>query len=122
MGKNKQAASGSLFSSVLSNDASLDSAQQLIIRKLGKKATETKLKALTELRTAVSTEGAEWSASLLPQWTLAFGRLADDASWQVREQSCAVLNVLAQQLRRQLAPHLKLLIAPWVRCLSLIHI
>ena len=108
--------SSSLLSSVLSGGASLDADAQLLVRKLGKKDAVTKLKALRELHGAVSERGADWSAALLPHWVLAFGRLCDDGSWQVREQSCVVLDTFAQLLRRQLAPQLKLLIAPWLRC------
>ena len=104
------------LSSVLGQDASLDGEAALLLRKLGKKAVETKTKALNEIQQAISSRGDEWSASLLPQWTLAFARLADDPSWQVREASCIVLGRLAQQLKKRIAPHLKQLITPWLRC------
>ena len=109
------AAQSTLLSSVLGGD-SLDSDATLLLRKLGKKAPETKLKALAELREAIPARGPDWAGSLLPHWTLTFARLADDGSWQVREQSCIALDLLAKEVRRQLAPHLKQLIAPWLRC------
>ena len=108
--------SSSRLSSVLSADAMLDGDASLILKKLGKKAPESKLKALAELREALTSRSPEWTAALLPHWTLVFPRLADDTSWQVREQSCVALGMLAQLLRRQLAPHLKQLVTPWLRC------
>ena len=57
---------------------------------------------LAELREALKTRGADWSAPLLPHWVLAFGRLIEDGAWQVREQACVLLDLFAQQLRRQL--------------------
>ena len=101
---------------LLGDDASLDGDAQRLLKALGKKAVETKTKALHELHKAISTNDAEWSALLLPQFSIAFARLADDPSWQVREHACKVLGLLAQQLKKRLLPHLKQLLLPWLRC------
>lgn len=106
----------SRLSSLLGADTALEGDQVVLLRKLGKKAVETKVKALQELREAVPVREPEWSAAILPQWALHFAKLADDASWQVREAACQVLGLLAQQLKKRLAPHLKSLLAPWLRC------
>ena len=88
----------------------------MLLRKLGKKDTTTKTKALHELREAISSHGADWSELLLPQWCMAYARLAEDASWQVRASSCELVGLLASQLKKRFAPHLKQLFVPWLRC------
>ena len=106
----------SLLSAVLGGGDGLDPDATLLIKKLGKRDTISKVKALGELREALEAHCADWSAALLPHWVILFCRLADDGSWQVREQTCSALNLFAQQVRRQLAPYLKQIIAPWLRC------
>ena len=87
----------SLLSAVL-GDSSLDGETQVLLKKLGKRDTTTKLKALVELHATLRDKGAEWAAEFLPHWCLAFGRLAADISWQVREQACSALGVVAALL------------------------
>ena len=70
----------SLLAAVLGGDG-LDPDATLLIKKLGKRDTVTKAKALSELREALETRGADWAAMLLPQWVIIFCRLADDGSW-----------------------------------------
>ena len=82
----------SLLSAVL-GDSSLDGEAQVLLKKLGKRDTTTKLKALVELHATLKDKGAEWAVEFLPHWCLAFGRLATDISWQVREQACSALGV-----------------------------
>ena len=105
----------SLLSAVL-GDSSLDGEAQVLLKKLGKRDTTTKLKALVELHATLRDKGAEWAAEFLPHWCLAFGRLAADISWQVREQACSALGVVAALLGRQLAPQLRTLMPPWLCC------
>ena len=105
----------SLLSAVL-GDSSLDGETQVLLKKLGKRDTTTKLKALVELHATLRDKGAEWAAEFLPHWCLAFGRLAADISWQVREQACSALGVVAALLGRQLAPQLRTLMPPWLCC------
>lgn len=94
----------------------VDPETQLVLKRLGKRDTVTKLKALAELKQAVATKDTGWATEVLPHWVVAFGRLSDDKSWQVREQACAVLCAFASSVRRQLAPQLKTLITPWLCC------
>ena len=105
----------SLLSAVL-GDSSLDGEAQVLLKKLGKRDTTTKLKALVELHATLKDKGAEWAVELLPHWCLAFGRLATDISWQVREQACSALGVVAALVGRQLAPQLRTLMPPWLCC------
>jgi hypothetical protein len=95
-------------------DGSVDGEAQLLLRKLGKRDTVTKLKGLAELREALASHDADWATSFMPHWVPCFCRLSADASWQVREASCAVLGQMASVLGRQLAPHLKPLMAAWL--------
>ena len=88
----------------------------MLLKKLSKRDTTTKLKALAELRAKLKERGAEWAAEFLPHWTLCFGRLATDISWQVRDQTCGALTALAGLVGRQLATRLKQLITPWLCC------
>ena len=90
-------AGSSLLSSIVLGSADLDSETALLLRKLNKKDPTTKIKALADLCEAIRSRGADWAGPLLPHWTLAFVRLADDTSWQVREQACVALDLLAQQ-------------------------
>ncbi|KOO31228.1 e3 ubiquitin-protein ligase listerin-like protein, partial [Chrysochromulina tobinii] len=87
----------SLLSAVLGGGDGLDPDATLLVKKLGKRDTISKVKALGELREALEAHGADWSAALLPHWVIIFCRLADDGSWQVREQTCSALNLFAQQ-------------------------
>ena len=105
----------SLLSAVL-GDSSLDGEAQVLLKKLGKRDTTTKLKALVELHATLKDKGAEWAVEFLPHWCLAFGRLATDISWQVREQACSALGVVAALVGRQLAPQLRTLMPPWLCC------
>ena len=89
---------------------------RVLLKKLNKRDTTTKLKALAELRATLKERGAEWAVEFLPHWTLCFGRLATDISWQVRDQTCGALAALAGLVGRQLAPQLKQLITPWLCC------
>ena len=95
-------------------DGSTDGEQALLLRKMAKRDTVTKLKALGELREALSAHGASWAAELMPHWVPHFVRLSGDGSWQVRESACAALGQLASLLGRQLAPHLRPLMAAWL--------
>lgn len=70
-----------MLASALSTQG-LDAEAQVLLRKIGKKDTMTKLKALAELIELTPARGAEWTCALLPNWVLAFGRLSSDASWQ----------------------------------------
>jgi hypothetical protein len=101
-----------MLSSLL--DGSVDGEAQLLLRKLGKRDTVTKLKGLSELRDALTSHDADWVASFMPHWVPCFCRLSADASWQVREASSAVLGHMTGVLGRQLAPHLKPLMAAWL--------
>ena len=101
-----------MLSSLL--DSSVDGDAQLLLRKLGKRDTVTKLKGLGELREALSSHDEGWVAALAPHWVPVFCRLAADPSWQVREASCAALGHICSILGRDLAPHLKPLMAAWV--------
>jgi len=92
----------------------VDGEAQLLLRKLGKRDTVTKLKGLAELRDALAAHDADWAAALLPQWVACFCKLSADSSWQVREASCAVMGQMAGLVGRQLAPQLKPLMAAWL--------
>jgi hypothetical protein len=105
----------SLFAALGGQD-SLDPETSLLLKRLSKRDTVTKLKALAELKQAVTAGDTSWATEVLPHWVVAFGRLADDKSWQVREQACTVLCAFAASVRRQLAPQLKTLITPWLCC------
>ena len=96
--------------------SSLDGEASLLLKRLSKKDTVTKLKALDELLAAVGANDASWAEAFLPHWASCYARLASDGAWRVRERACAALGALAALLRKQLAPQLKRLVVPWLCC------
>ena len=109
----------SFLSSIVQSELELPQEAQLILRRIGKRDTGTKLKALADFADALRAHDGAWAASLLANWTVLFGRLGGDASAQVREAACAALRQLVCSAgRKALAPHLKQLITPWL-CLRM---
>ena len=109
------AAPAASLQSVLAT-SSLDGEASLLLKRLSKKDTVTKLKALDELLAAVGANDASWAEAFLPHWASCYARLASDGAWRVRERACAALGALAALLRKQLAPQLKRLVVPWLCC------
>ena len=92
--------------------SSLDGEASLLLKRLSKKDTVTKLKALDELLAAVGANDASWAEAFLPHGLAP--RLASDVARRVRERAWR-LGALAALLRKQLAPQLKRLVAVALR-------
>ncbi|EOD27352.1 hypothetical protein EMIHUDRAFT_235953 [Emiliania huxleyi CCMP1516] len=80
-------------------DGSTDGEQALLLRKMAKRDTVTKLKALGELREALSAHGASWAAELMPHWVPHFVRLSGDGSWQAAAAADAHARRVGSALR-----------------------
>ena len=95
---------------------SVDGECAVALRRLTKRDTTTKLKALAALRERLRSEELDGTAAaaLLPAWTYAYGRLVLDLSRAVREAAASTLRLLVRQAGgKQLAAHLRPLVGAW---------
>ncbi|KAK9844274.1 hypothetical protein WJX74_000343 [Apatococcus lobatus] len=99
----------------LSTDAqaAIDSETLLHLKRLSKRDSTTKHKALQALRSIIpNRDASEWEA-ICPAWAKLFHRLVLDNSRAVRAEACRVQQALAESLKRRMAPVLKSVIGPW---------
>eukprot|EP00803_Ostreobium_quekettii_P005329 evm.model.scf_804.2 EVM.evm.TU.scf_804.2 scf_804:8274-25915(+) len=83
------------------------------LKHLSKKDATTKLKALQALnKLFLSSEKGDVVAAI-PHWTYAYRRLVMDFNPSVRAQANEALGQLVLRVKRELAPHLKLLMGSW---------
>ncbi|KAI9205309.1 uncharacterized protein BJ171DRAFT_501745 [Polychytrium aggregatum] len=94
----------------------LDPDLKVILKKLSKKDSVTKVKALEELAGYLSAADAESLQPLLSTWPKLYGRLAIDVDRRVRELINSSHLVLVEKLKKQIAPSLKDLIGAWLGC------
>ncbi|KAJ3176421.1 listerin E3 ubiquitin protein ligase 1 [Geranomyces variabilis] len=87
---------------------------KVLFKRLAKRDNTTRVKALEELSAYISEADAESVSSLLPAWPKTYNRLSADADRRVRETTGAVHLALVNKVRKQLAPHLKDVIGPWL--------
>ncbi|GAQ92748.1 Zinc finger RING-type domain containing protein [Klebsormidium nitens] len=83
------------------------------LRRLSKRDSTTKLKALAALGPMFHERPPSELVAVLPSWVFIYRRLAADSSRQVREQAHLAMKELASRVGRSLAPHLRVLMGPW---------
>ncbi|KAJ3299483.1 hypothetical protein HK104_008755 [Borealophlyctis nickersoniae] len=90
---------------------------KVIFKKLSKRDSVTRVKALEELCVYLSTAEVDEIQQMLPAWPKLYNRLGIDADRRVRESTGAAHLSLVQKARKHLAPYLKELIGTWL-CLQ----
>ncbi|KAI8925891.1 hypothetical protein BC831DRAFT_459131 [Entophlyctis helioformis] len=88
---------------------------RVILKKLAKRDTTTKLKALDEFNAFVAEhQDAADLQSLVPTWPSVYCRLIVDPDRRIREAMARLHAAIARLLQKQLAPILKDIIGPWM--------
>lgn len=95
-------------------DMSLDAELRVLLRKLSKKDSITKIKALQEFNLLIKDKEEKDVKAVLPYWPRIYSKMVLDVDYRVRETVQQSMNILAMRLHRQLAPHLKKLMAYWL--------
>jgi hypothetical protein len=85
---------------------------QLAFRRLLKRDTTTKMRALSELDAAFADLPDAQVAPCVTVWAAAYGKLCNDVDRNVRTQANISMLTLAKRAGRELAPQLKLLLPP----------
>lgn len=85
-------------------------------KRLLKKDSSTRLKAIKEIETKLSDEGTSSSilSTFLPFFTYSYPRLTFDEDRKVREQLQKALMAIVVLEKRSLQDYMKLLIGPWI--------
>ncbi|XP_072018345.1 LOW QUALITY PROTEIN: E3 ubiquitin-protein ligase listerin-like [Amphiura filiformis] len=96
------------------DDSQLDGDFRMVLRKLTKKDVVTKLKALQEFGTLCKEKDRDTVTATLPHWSRLYGRLTIDHDKRVREATQQTFQLLVEQVKRNLAPHLRSLMGPWL--------
>lgn len=111
-------------------DASIDPNIQLVLKKITKKDSTTKLKVimtllmlkshfngifqgLQEFADLVKNSEADSIKALLPVWPRFYNVLSTDIDNRVREATHNVHHQIVLKVKRNIAPYLKQLMAPW---------
>lgn len=94
-------------------ELSIDANFQVVLKKMNKKDNTTKIKALQEFADLVKNSDAEVIKTILPYWPRLYNSLATDSENKVREATHVAHNEVVQKVKRNLAPHLKSIIASW---------
>ena len=96
-----------------SADLSLDPEITQSLKRLTKRDTSTKLKALKTLNTRLYDVSQDGCAELLPSWLFHYKKLVMDNTRSVRLEAVQVLAVIVSKAGKHTAPHVKELIGPW---------
>ncbi|VDI80484.1 Hypothetical predicted protein, partial [Mytilus galloprovincialis] len=97
-------------------DNTLDADFRLVLRKLTKKDSTTKVKALQEFSVLCEEKDIEHLKAVLPFWPRIYNKVALDIDHKVRECTQQSMNTLVLRVRKNLAPYLKSLMGSWLLC------
>lgn len=97
-------------------DSSLDADFRLVLRKLTKKDSITKVKALQEFRSLCKEKDVDELKAVLPFWPRMFNKTALDVDHRVRETTQTALTALVVKTKKHMAPHLRSLMGAWLLC------
>ncbi|GAU13221.1 hypothetical protein TSUD_245910 [Trifolium subterraneum] len=93
--------------------ADVDSEIAVHLKRLGRKDSTTKLKALSALSTLLQQRSAKEIVPIIPQWAFEYKKLLLDYNRDVRRATHDTMTTLVTSVGRDLAPHLKTLMGPW---------
>jgi len=94
-------------------DHSISEDFRLVWKKMNKKDTTTKLKALDEFKKLCQETDVEELKPVLPYWPRLFSKLTTDEEHRVREATHTAHRALVSKAGRNIAPFLKQLVGPW---------
>lgn len=94
-------------------DPNLNPDFHLVLKKMGKKDSTTKLKALQEFSELIKNSESEAVKTVLPLWPRLYCHLAVDVEHRVREAAHQAQRAVVQRAKRNLAPYLRQLAGPW---------
>jgi len=103
-------------------DPNLDADFRVVLKKLSKKDTLTKSKALDELKSLIETKSSEECVLILPYWTKSFTKLVLDTNRKIREQCQLNHDKLVTKVNKSIASYLKTLVPYWILAQSDSHI
>lgn len=83
------------------------------LKRLGRKDSTTKLKALASLSELLKQKSGKDIVPIIPQWAFEYKRLLQDYNREVRRATHDTMTNLVIAVGRDLAPHLKSLMGPW---------
>ncbi|KAK3098056.1 hypothetical protein FSP39_015648 [Pinctada imbricata] len=95
-------------------ESSLDPDFRMVLRKVMKRDSTTKVKALQEVTALFREKDEELVKGVLPFWPRNYNKLANDVDYRVREAAQQALNALAIRMKKNLAPHLKSIMGCWL--------
>jgi hypothetical protein len=107
----------SSFTPQLELEQHLPGEYSLCFKKMSKKDTITKVKALNEfvqLLTSAPLTTSEEHKILLQNWVSSYTKLSTDSARQVREATQQAMGRVAGIVKKQLGPHLKTLLPYWL--------
>ena len=83
------------------------------LKRLGRKDSTTKLKALSALSTLLQQRSSKEIVPIIPQWAFEYKKLLLDYNRDVRRVTHDTMTTLVTSVGRDLAPHSKTLMGPW---------
>ncbi|KAL0994924.1 hypothetical protein UPYG_G00129370 [Umbra pygmaea] len=95
-------------------DNLVDADFRLVLRKLSKRDTVTKLKAAQEFGAMCQERDSEVVKGVLPYWPRIYCKMSVDHDRRVREATQQAFEQLVLKVRRSLAPYLKSLMGHWL--------
>ncbi|KAL4608591.1 E3 ubiquitin-protein ligase listerin isoform X2 [Arapaima gigas] len=95
-------------------DSLVDADFRLVLRKLSKRDTVTKLKAVQEFGAMCQEREAEVVKGVLPYWPRIYCRISVDHDRRVREAMQQAFEQLILKVKRNLAPYLKSIMGHWL--------
>ncbi|GFR72211.1 E3 ubiquitin-protein ligase listerin [Elysia marginata] len=95
-------------------ESALDGDFRLVLRKLSKRDTVTKIKALQEFVSLCSSKEEDTVKAIVPFWPRIYNKVAIDVDHKVRELSQKATAALASRTGKAMAPHLKSIMGMWV--------
>ncbi|KAK0132768.1 E3 ubiquitin-protein ligase listerin [Merluccius polli] len=95
-------------------DVLVDADFRLVLRKMSKRDTVTKLKAIQEFGSMCQERDAEEVKGVLPYWPRIYCKISVDHDRRVREATQQAFEQLVLKVRRSLAPFLKSLMGHWL--------
>ncbi|XP_050305694.1 E3 ubiquitin-protein ligase listerin [Anthonomus grandis grandis] len=101
------------FSCVEEFDPSVDENFQLVLKKVSKKDCTTKLKGIQEFSDLVEKAEVSVVKTLLPVWPRFYSLLVIHPDNRIREAAQNAHNLIVLKVKRDIAPFLKQLMAPW---------
>lgn len=91
----------------------IDSEFQIVIKKLYKRDSITKLKSLKEFSELCNSKTSEDAMAILPFWPRIYRRLFEDSDRRIREHGQYAMASLVAAVGKNLAPYLKKIMGYW---------